>query len=164
MVSSSSAVPLSYPPATTAHIPPPASSMQIPYAPYQQQAGSAHYASSYSSGPWSYQYGGQPTQHSMTALAPRSYPVYHPNPSPTVAAHPANGFYYPPPPTFRGRSHANLQWQPSYTGPRPNHPSPNEIHYYQYPPQQQAPPITAPTSAGYVAIFISCFLTRLTVS
>lgn len=61
---------------------------------------------------------------------------------------PGPGYNYPTAPMYRGRSHANLQWQPSYTGPR-ELASPVQIHYYQFPPPKpqvspQAQPVTQP--------------------
>jgi hypothetical protein len=111
------------------------------YAPYQQQPG---YGTPYGSGPWPYQYAGHP----VPSLATRGPSVYYPNPGPAFATHdPSQAYSYAPlAQTYRGRSHANLQWQPSYTGPRANHSVPNQIHYYQYPPPPQPP--TSSTTAS----------------
>jgi hypothetical protein len=114
-------------------------SMSPQYAPYYQQPG---YGAPYGSGPWSYQYGGQLAPRTAQLPAPQG-PVYYQTPPPASANHDTNQVYgYAPPPLmYRGRSHANLQWQPSYTGPRANL-SPNQIHYYQYPPLPQQSPST----------------------
>jgi len=119
-------------------------SMPPQYAPYQQQAG---YGTPYSSGPWPYQYGGQLAPHPVPPPAARGPPVYYQNPALAIPArdHGQAYSYPPPPPAYPGRSLTNLQWQPSYTGPRANHSAPNQIHYYQYPPLQ---PQTASTTTS----------------
>lgn len=124
------------------HAPPP---------PPQHYQHPVSYRNPYSAGPWSYQAAGHlvpqsgpppvasysgyyyPPQAAMPTLPARpSGPGIPPSPR---NAGPAQNLPLPPPPppTYRGRSHANLQWQPSYTGPR-ELVSPVQIHYYQIPP------------------------------
>lgn len=102
------------------------------YTHYQQPA----YGIPYGSGPWSYQHAAQLPPQPIAPAAPGP-PVYYQIPGPATITHnPTNQpcSYPPPPPIYRGRSHANLQWQPSYTGPRINLSVPNQIHYYEIPP------------------------------
>lgn len=149
-------------------------STNAPYAPQPYAPPESHYAShgsyqptvpyggpSYGSGSWSYQQAGQ----THAPIAPRGYPPYHSLPvqnvtpgsthqqgyyPPQQAQHPPPPIPPPPPPpqhpTYRGRSLANLQWQPSYTGPTRKLASPTEIRYYTVTPQQQSTP--APTATN----------------
>jgi len=130
----------------THHIPyptkTPAQSVPTPmphYAPYQQQSNPGPNPS-YSSGPWSYQYGGQPVPAAMPPPGPPSHPAYYQKPGPTYGPGPYN---YPQTQTNRGQSQSNLQWQPNYSGPHLNQPSPNQIQYYEYSPVQLQGPATA---------------------